>query len=172
MIYILDIQVFILNRSILVKELAYYCMETQIRNVYHFTAPILFWEPSPKNTNVIRYFESCVHGIPWNLGYVSSSELVNVLKFKPKDKIMVNGRWKKDYIMSLVGDTCEVCDMSSLIREQNFSLNVDTVFCISSFHSSQSRCAVNNVKYFAQCLKQYETCHGAYSEIVTSCNNC
>jgi hypothetical protein len=171
MIYILDIQVFILNRSILVKELAFYCIETQIRNVYHFMPSISFWEQSPKNRNVIRYFESCVHGIPWNLGYVSTSELVNVLKFKMGDKIMVNRGWKKDYIASLVGDTCEVCDISSLILEHKLSLNVDTVFCISSFHSSQFRCAVNNVKYFAQCLKQYETCHGAYSEIVTSCNN-
>jgi len=143
--YILDYKGFYLNRELIVKELAYYCLESDVTKVYHFKPEINFVDLSEKEQNVVRYYEKHVHGIPWNSGYFSPSDISRIVPTLSNDVVYVNSS-KIKYVASFLANQCLVLDQQILTTQTKKScINPELVFCISAFHSKSPYCALHNV---------------------------
>jgi|GEM_PF-4859201 len=157
MLYFIDFNGFYLHGEFIFKELAYYCVDTSETKVFHFSSNRNFTDLSRKEKNVVQYYESQIHGIPWDVGYSSLSELKNMLPLTKYDVIILNRSNKKRLLQSITHHTAyEVICLPEITQHtMNIYSNSYNFFCISSFHSSSSRCALKNVHIYYNICKSW-----------------
>lgn len=145
MIYVLDFKGFYLNRVLEVKELAYFCLDTGVTKAYHFKPSRSFDRLSDKEKNVVSYYEKYVHGLPWNIGYVSLDQLNGIIPTQADDIVYVCNS-KRQLTSIFLAKECVVEDIKILEnRVIKSSIKSTPIFCISSVHSQPAYCAVQKV---------------------------
>jgi hypothetical protein len=162
--YLLFAEGFLLRGKFVFKEIAFYCLETNILNQYIISPPSkVFNTLSQKERRTVSYCENHLHRIKWmtkGKSFMYVKYLVNKM-LQSQDEIYTKGDQMKRFIELQINPRCRVIDFDSTVSSGvRFDKTLkETGHCQLCFHENTDHCAVNKAHVCLNNMKelyQYE----------------
>lgn len=159
--YLLFAEGFMLKGGFVFKEIAFYCMETNILKQYLINSPSkLFNNLTSRERKTVAYCENHLHRIKWFIKGKSFQYVKHLInrELKIGDEIYTKGDQMKKFIELQINPRCRVIDIDSTVSngvmfEKN--LKEYDIKCLLSFHQDIHHCAVNKTFVCLANMKQF-----------------
>jgi hypothetical protein len=157
--YLLFAEGFMLRGKFVFKEIAFYCLETNVLKQYIINSPSkVFNTLNKKERQTVNYCENHLHQIKWftkgksfhHVKYLINREL------QSSDEIYTKGDQMKKFIELQINPRCRVIDFDSTVSNGVWfdkTLN-ESGQCQLCFHQDVYHCAVNKTYVCLSNMKQ------------------
>jgi len=141
------------------KEIAFYCVETNVLKQYIINSPPkLFENLNHRERKTVMYCENNLHKIKWftrGKSFQHVKYLIN-RELKSGDEIYTKGDQMKKFIELQLNPKCRVIDFDSTLSSGVWfdkTMN-ESGFCQLCFHQDTYHCAVNKAYVCLSIMKQ------------------
>jgi hypothetical protein len=157
MIFVVDVEGFLVKNHFVVKEFAYKSLDDLSFGQFFFKPPFSWESLSFKEKQTVSYCEKFLHCLRWSSGAINYQDRLQVFQnlFKDGDTIFVKGTEKVTYVKKILPfvhniqnlETLECPKISSIKYEDRF------VKCEHKKHRANLHCALLKVFRFSSFLK-------------------